>query len=132
MLHLAFQECVNLNALSVVVRERGKRVSDIFRWLKHRTYTNFLLGYLKATQAEEQKAVKERSDMARSLEFIFQFPPIYGAFDTGFGIVYIFGELHENEIEDIIVHETLHYALLKVAGKKASLRLDRIYGQITG
>jgi len=68
--------------------------------------------------------------MAKSLEFIFQFPPIYGVFDTGFGVVYIFGELHENEIEDVIAHETLHYVLLRVAGKKASLRLDRIYAEI--
>jgi hypothetical protein len=70
--------------------------------------------------------------MAKSLEFIFQFPPIYGAFDTGYGVVYIFGELHENEIEDIIAHETLHYVLFKAAGKKASLRLDRIYSRILG
>jgi len=68
--------------------------------------------------------------MAKSLEFIFQFPPIYGVFDTGFGVVYIFGELHENEIEDVLAHETLHYVLLRVAGKKASLRLDRIYAEI--
>jgi len=68
--------------------------------------------------------------MARPLEFVFQFPPIYGVFDTGYGVVYIFGELHENAVEDVIVHETLHYALLRVAGKKASLKLDRIYSQI--
>ena len=68
--------------------------------------------------------------MARSLEFVFEFPPIHGIFDTGFGIVYIFGELHENEMEDIIVHETLHYVLLRMAGKRASLRLDKIYAQI--
>jgi len=68
--------------------------------------------------------------MAKSLEFIFRYPPIYGAFDTGYGIVYIFGELHENEIEDILVHETLHYVLLRAIGKKASLRLDRIYAEI--
>jgi len=68
--------------------------------------------------------------MAKSLDFIFQFPPIHGVFDTGFGVVYIFGELHENEIEDILVHETLHYVLHRVAGKKASLKLDRVYAQI--
>jgi len=68
--------------------------------------------------------------MARSLEFIFQFPPIYGVFDTGYGLVYIFGELHENEIEDVIVHETLHFVLLRVVGKRASLKLDRVYAQI--
>jgi len=68
--------------------------------------------------------------MAKSLQFIFEFPPIYGVFDAGYGVVYIFGELHENEIEDIIVHETLHYVLLRAAGKKASLKLDRIYAQL--
>ncbi len=68
--------------------------------------------------------------MARPLEFVFQFPPIYGVFDTGYGVVYIFGELHENAVEDVIVHETLHYVLLRVAGKKASLKLDRIYSQM--
>jgi len=68
--------------------------------------------------------------MAKSLEFIFQFPPIHGVFDTGFGVVYIFGELHENEIEDVILHETLHYVLLRVVGKKASLKLDRVHAEI--
>lgn len=68
--------------------------------------------------------------MARSLEFIFQFPPIYGVFDTGYGVVYIFGELHETEIEDVIVHETLHFVLLRVVGKRASLKLDRVHAQI--
>lgn len=68
--------------------------------------------------------------MAKRLEFVFMFPPIHGVFDTGYGTVYIFGELHENEIEDIMTHETLHYALLKAGGKKASLKLDRVYAQI--
>lgn len=68
--------------------------------------------------------------MAKSLEFVFQFPPIYGVFDTGYGIVYIFGEMHENAIEDVIVHETLHYVLFRVVGKRASLKLDRVYAQI--
>ena len=68
--------------------------------------------------------------MGKNLEFIFRFPPIHGVFDTGYGVVYVFGELHENEIEDIIVHETLHYVLLKVAGKRTSLRLDRIYNHV--
>jgi hypothetical protein len=68
--------------------------------------------------------------MAKSLEFVFQFPPIYGVFDSGYGVVYIFGEMHENAIEDVIVHETLHYVLLKRAGKRASLKLDRVYAQI--
>jgi hypothetical protein len=68
--------------------------------------------------------------MAKPLNFIFQFPPIQGVFDTGYGVVYIFGELHESEIEDIIVHETLHFVLMKVAGKRASLKLDRIHQQV--
>jgi hypothetical protein len=68
--------------------------------------------------------------LARSLRFIFEFPPIHGVFDTGYGVVYVFGGLHESEIENILVHETLHYVLLRVAGKRASLRLDRIYAQL--
>jgi len=50
-------------------------------------------------------------------------------FDAGYGVVYIFGDFHESEIENIIVHETLHYVLLKVAGKKASLKLDCVHEQ---
>jgi len=69
--------------------------------------------------------------MAKSLEFVFQFPPIYGVFDTGFGVVYIFGEQHEDVVEDVIVHETLHYVIQKVAGKRASLKFDRVYGEIS-
>jgi hypothetical protein len=68
--------------------------------------------------------------MAKSLKFIFRFPPIHGIFDSGYGVVYIFGEMYEGEIENIIVHETVHYVLLRVAGKKASLKLDRIYTQL--
>jgi len=69
--------------------------------------------------------------MAKSLEFVFQFPPIYGVFDAGYGIVYVFGEQHEDMVEDVIVHETLHYVVQKVAGKRASLKLDRVYGKIS-
>jgi len=68
--------------------------------------------------------------MAKSVEFVFQFPPIQGAFDTGYGVVYIFGELHEDEIEDIIAHETLHYVVQKSAGRKASLKLDKVHNEI--
>jgi hypothetical protein len=68
--------------------------------------------------------------MSRSLRFIFEFPPIHGVFDAGYGVVYVFGELYEGEVENVLVHETLHYVLLRVAGKKASLRLDRIYAQL--
>jgi len=73
----------------------------------------------------------ERVTMARSLVFVFQFPPICGVFDTGFGVVYIFGEQHEDGVEDLIVHETLHYVVQKVAGKRASLKLDKVYGKIS-
>lgn len=68
--------------------------------------------------------------MAKTMEFVFQFPPIHGVFDSGYGVIYIFGSLYEGEIENIIVHETLHFVLLRVAGKKASLRLDRIYTEM--
>ena len=68
--------------------------------------------------------------MAKVIEFVFQSPPIHGVFDTGYGVVYVFGELHETEIEDILEHETLHFVLLRVAGKKASLKLDRVYSQV--
>jgi len=64
--------------------------------------------------------------MAKSVQFVFQFPPIQGLFDTGYGVIYIFGELHEDEVEDVIVHETLHYVLQKTAGRRASLMLDEI------
>jgi hypothetical protein len=70
--------------------------------------------------------MRQKDRMAKSVGFVFQFPPIQGAFDTGNGIVYIFGELHEDEIEDIITHEILHYVVQKAAGKRASLKLDRI------
>lgn len=78
-------------------------------------------------EPSQRKNVKK---MAKAIEFVFQFPPIQGVFDTGYGVVYIFGELHENEIEDIIVHETLHYVLQKVAGKRTSLKLDRIFDRV--
>lgn len=68
--------------------------------------------------------------MARELRFIFRFPPINGVFDAGYRVVYIFGSMHESEIENIIVHETLHDVLLRVAGKRASLKLDRIYTEL--
>ena len=70
--------------------------------------------------------------MAKSMEFVFQFPPVYGVFDTGYGVVYVFGEMHENDVEDVIVHETLHFVLLRVAGKRASLKLDRVYSNVNG
>ena len=68
--------------------------------------------------------------MARSLKFVFEFPPVHGVFDTGCGVIYIFGGMHESEIEDILVHETVHHVLLRVAGKRASLKLDNIYKEL--
>jgi len=73
---------------------------------------------------------RHQGSMAKSVQFVFQFPPIQGVFDTGYGVVYIFGELHEDEIEDVIIHETLHYVLQKTAGKRASLKLDRIHDKM--
>lgn len=68
--------------------------------------------------------------MAKELKFIFEFPPIHGVFDSGYGVVYVFGSMHESEIENILVHETVHFVLLRVVGKKASLKLDRIYSEL--
>lgn len=94
-------------------------------------YQNRLSVFLdQKRDADRGRQQAEVIRMAKVLEFVFQFPPVHGVFDTGFGIVYIFGELHENEIEDILAHETLHYVLLRVAGKRASLRLDRVYSEI--
>lgn len=61
----------------------------------------------------------------RTLHFRFCFPPLYGIYDTGDGVIYIFGD-HDGEVEDILGHEVLHWAVQKVAGKEASLSLDNI------
>lgn len=58
-------------------------------------------------------------------EFLFCFPPIYGIYDTGDGVIYVFGE-HDGKIEDILAHEVLHWAVQKIAGKQASLALDNV------
>ncbi len=64
--------------------------------------------------------------MQRRVQFFFCYPPsIYGVYDTGDGLIYIFGE-HDGEIEDVLSHETLHWVVQKVAGKQASLNLDKI------
>jgi len=63
------------------------------------------------------------------LKFKFIFPPIYGIYDTGTGTIFIFGE--QDCIEDAISHETLHWAIQKVAGKQASLDLDNINEKLT-
>ena len=64
----------------------------------------------------------------RELQFQFVFPPIYGVYDTGESAIYIFGD-HDGKIEDILSHETLHWAVQKVAGKEASLALDYVNSQ---
>jgi len=61
----------------------------------------------------------------RRVEFRFCFPPIYGVYDTGEGVIYVFGE-HDGKIEDVLSHEVLHWVVQKLAGKKASLQLDNI------
>lgn len=64
--------------------------------------------------------------MRRRVQFHFCYPhSIYGIYDTGEGVIYIFGE-HDGEIEDVLCHETLHWVVQKVAGKQASLSLDNI------
>lgn len=61
----------------------------------------------------------------RRVQFHFCFPPIYGIYDTGEGVIYVFGE-HDGKIEDVLSHEVLHWAVQKMAGKQASLDLDNI------
>jgi hypothetical protein len=66
----------------------------------------------------------------RRAQFHFCFPPsIFGVYDTGDGVIYIFGE-HDGEIEDVLSHEVLHWAVQKVAGKQASLDLDKISKEV--
>ncbi len=67
----------------------------------------------------------EGFEMRRKLQFHFCFPPIYGIYDTGKGVIYIFGE-HDGEIEDVLSHEVLHWAVQKTGGKRASLDLDNV------
>jgi len=63
---------------------------------------------------------------SRRVQFRFCFPPsIYGVYDTGDGVIYIFGK-YDGEIEDVLSHEVLHWAVQIVAGKQASLDLDKI------
>ena len=64
----------------------------------------------------------------RQLQFRFVFTPIFGVYDTGESTIYVFGD-HDGNIEDILGHETLHWAVQKVAGKKASLALDYVPSQ---
>jgi len=67
--------------------------------------------------------------MRRRLQFRFYFPPIYGIYDTGDGVIYVFGE-HDGKIEDILSHEVLHWAVHKIAGKWASLDLDNVCSEL--
>jgi len=61
----------------------------------------------------------------RRLQFRFCFPPIYGIYDTGDGLIYVFGE-QDGKIEDVLSHEALHWTVQKMAGKQTSLDLDNI------
>lgn len=63
--------------------------------------------------------------MARRLQFRFYFPPLYGIYDMGDGVIYVFGD-HDGKIEDILSHEVLHWAVQKIAGKQACLDLDNV------
>lgn len=66
----------------------------------------------------------------RRVKFRFCYPSsIYGIYDTGEGVVYIFGQ-HDGNIEDVLSHEVLHWAVQKVAGKQASLDLDYIQAEL--
>ena len=62
----------------------------------------------------------------RRVQFRFRYPSsIFGVYDTGDGVIYLFGQ-HYGEIEEVLNHEVLHWTVQKVAGKKASLDLDNI------
>jgi len=62
----------------------------------------------------------------KKVQFRFCYPSsIFGVYDTGDGVIYIFGQ-HDGKIEEVLNHEVLHWALQKMAGKKASLDLDNI------
>jgi len=65
----------------------------------------------------------------RRLQLKFCFPPLHGIYDTGDGIIYIFGE-HDHEIEDVISHEILHWVIQKIAGKRACLDLDNVPSEV--
>ena len=65
----------------------------------------------------------------RTLRLMFCFPPMYGIYDAGDGTIYIFGD-HDNEIEDVLNHEVLHWVLQKAMGKEASLALDNVSAEL--
>jgi hypothetical protein len=68
-------------------------------------------------------------EMRRRVQFRFCFPPIYGIYDLGDGVIYVFGD-HDGKIEDILSHEVLHWAVQKMAGKQASLDLDSVCSEL--
>ncbi len=98
--------------------------------MKYPTYTKRVLVFCCDTAKCGTVEALGMQRGSRSLKFVFQFPPIHGVFDAGYGVVYVFGGMHESEIESVLSHETMHYVLLHVAGKKASLKLDRIYADL--
>jgi hypothetical protein len=62
----------------------------------------------------------------RRMQFRFCYPSsVYGIYDTGDGVIYIFGD-HNEDIEGVLSHEVLHWAVQKLAGKQASLDLDNL------
>ena len=65
--------------------------------------------------------------MRKNIKFCFHYPPtVLGIYDTGEGIIYVFGSHNTEGFEDILAHETLHFVVQKMAGKEASLALDNI------
>jgi len=72
--------------------------------------------------------IEEDSELQRGrVQFNFHFPSsVYGIYDTGDGMIYIFGEHCDGEIENVLNHEVLHWTVQKVAGKQASLDLDSV------
>jgi len=65
--------------------------------------------------------------MKRRVQFRFHYPgSIFGIYDTGSGVVFIFGDYNEGDIEEVLSHETLHWAVQKLAGKDASIKLDNV------
>ncbi|HVP40364.1 MAG TPA: hypothetical protein VMS95_00215 [Candidatus Krumholzibacteriaceae bacterium] len=61
----------------------------------------------------------------QTLQLRFCFPPLYGIYDTGDGTIYIFGE-QDDQIEDVLSHEFLHWVIQKIVDKQTSLALDKI------
>lgn len=71
----------------------------------------------------------------RQLKFKFCSPPISGAYyDPASKTAYFFTlnitetqkQGFKDDIEQAIIHETIHYTIQKIAGKKASTRFDKL------